>query len=174
MDCHSRPQEGVEDRHTGCHFETTGLKQGRNMTRFSYPVTLTPDEDGGFVVTFRDLPEAITQGEHLADCLTEASDCLEEAIAARIDDRRDIPPPSEQLSHEHLVVVPLQTALKAALYIAIQDSGLPNTRIGELLGKDEKEIRRILDPHHGTKLPTLEQALRALGKQPELHLHEFG
>jgi len=30
---------------------------------FNYPVTLTPDlEDGGFVVTFADLPEAVTQG----------------------------------------------------------------------------------------------------------------
>ena len=32
------------------------------MYRFTYPATLIPDEtDGGFVVTFRDLPEAITQ-----------------------------------------------------------------------------------------------------------------
>jgi hypothetical protein len=30
----------------------------------AYPVTLTPDEaDGGFVVTFQDVPEAITQGD---------------------------------------------------------------------------------------------------------------
>lgn len=33
------------------------------MTRFVYPALLTADEkDGGFVVTFRGLPEAITQG----------------------------------------------------------------------------------------------------------------
>lgn len=31
---------------------------------FAYPVILTPDkEDGGLVVTFEDLPEAITQGQ---------------------------------------------------------------------------------------------------------------
>jgi antitoxin HicB len=42
---------------------------------------LTPDIDGGYVVTFRDLPEAITQGDSIAECLKEASDCLEEAIA---------------------------------------------------------------------------------------------
>ena len=31
---------------------------------FMYPVTLTPDKKvGGFVVTFTDIPEAITQGE---------------------------------------------------------------------------------------------------------------
>ncbi|MCG2755456.1 MAG: type II toxin-antitoxin system VapC family toxin [Desulfobacteraceae bacterium] len=36
------------------------------MQSFIYPVTLTPDkDDGGFVVKFVDLPEAITQGENV-------------------------------------------------------------------------------------------------------------
>ena len=33
---------------------------------FEYPVLLTPAEEGGFVVTFPDVPEAITQGEDLS------------------------------------------------------------------------------------------------------------
>lgn len=140
------------------------------MTRFAYPASLIPEEDGGFVVLFRDLPEAITQGDSVDECLVEASDCLEEAIAARIDDRLEIPTPSDVSESDHLVPVPLQMALKAALYVAIRESGFPNTHVGDLLGKDEKEIRRMLDPHHGTKLPTLERALRALGKRAELHL----
>lgn len=140
------------------------------MTRFAYPASLIPEGEGGFVVLFRDLPKAITQGDSVEECLEEAGDCLEEAIAARIDDRLEIPLPSEARESEHLVPVPLQMALKAALYVAIHESGLPNTRVGEILGKDEKEIRRILDPYHGTKLPTLERALRALGKRAELHL----
>jgi antitoxin HicB len=62
------------------------------MRRFTYTVKLTPDKDGGgYVVTCRDLPEAITQGETREEALAEAADCLEEAIAARIDDGRDIP-----------------------------------------------------------------------------------
>lgn len=65
------------------------------MRQFTYPVRLAPDKaDGGYVVTCRDLPEAITQGESIEDALTEAADCLGEAIAARIDDGRDIPQPS--------------------------------------------------------------------------------
>lgn len=36
----------------------------------TYRATLTPDStDGGFVVTFKDMPEAITQGDDLADAL---------------------------------------------------------------------------------------------------------
>ena len=30
---------------------------------------------------------------------------------------------------------------------------------------DEKEVRRMLDPRHPTKLPRIEQALVALGKR---------
>jgi antitoxin HicB len=33
------------------------------------------------------------------------------------------------------------------------------------IGKDEKEVRRILDPKHATKLPALIAVLRALGKR---------
>jgi len=36
----------------------------------AYPATLTPDDtDGGFVVTFQDVPEAIIQGDDLAGAL---------------------------------------------------------------------------------------------------------
>jgi antitoxin HicB len=51
--------------------------------QFIYPAALTPDEaDGGFVVTFRDWPEAIAQGDTLPAAMLEAVDCLEEAVAA--------------------------------------------------------------------------------------------
>lgn len=141
------------------------------MNRYSYSAILESSAEGGYIVTFRDLPEAITQGESFKESLAEASDCLAEAIAARIDDGREIPEPSEMQMGDERVAVPLHIALKAALYLALKETGIAKTQLGEMLGKDEKEIRRILDPHHGTKLPTIEQALRALGKWPELYLH---
>jgi len=65
------------------------------MDQFVYPAILTPDaKDGGFVVTFVDLPEAITQGETEGEALREAADCLEEAMANRIVTGLPIPPPS--------------------------------------------------------------------------------
>jgi antitoxin HicB len=66
------------------------------MQALAYPATFTPDEvDGGFVVTFQDVPEAITQGDDLAGALVQASDALEEAIAGRIRRGDPIPEPSE-------------------------------------------------------------------------------
>ena len=46
------------------------------MQNFIYPALFIPDEEeGGFVITFRDLPEAITQGESVEEGLIEAIDC---------------------------------------------------------------------------------------------------
>ena len=77
--------------------------------QFVYPAALTPDEaDGGFVVTFRDWPEAITQGDTREAALSEAADCLDETIAACIDDGREISPPSSALDGEYTVPVPIR------------------------------------------------------------------
>ena len=140
-----------------------------SKNRFSFPATLTPDlDDGGYIVTFRDLPEAITQGDSIEAALQEASDCIEEALAARIDDLLDIPEPSDMLENEYLVTVPMQTALKAAVNLAMSESKMNQVQLANALKVDEKEVRRILDPHHGTKLATLERTLNVLGKKAVL------
>lgn len=56
-----------------------------------YPVVLTPDTNGTLLVTFPDLPEACTFGEDEQEALARAVDCLETALAMRIEDRSDIP-----------------------------------------------------------------------------------
>ncbi len=133
--------------------------------QFIYPASLTPDPSGGFVVTFRDWPEAITQGETLEEALREAADCLEEAVAARIDDRGVIPPPSVTLPEEHPTAVPIQTALKAALFLAVRETGIGASELARRLGAHEKEARRLLDPRHASKAATLERALLAVGRR---------
>jgi antitoxin HicB len=131
---------------------------------FTYPVTLTRDEvDGGFVVTFDDLPEAITQGETMTEALLEAADALEEAIAGRTRRGNPIPEPSAALGRP-VVPVPAQTAAKAALYLALRETGITKADLADRLGCDEKEVRRLLDPHHPSKLPRIQKALAALGK----------
>jgi antitoxin HicB len=141
------------------------------MRQFTYPVRLTADnEDGGFVVTCRDLPEAITQGETVEAALLEAADCLEEAIAGRIDDEREIPMPSAPKRGEHSVSVPPSMALKAAVYLAALEAGISKSELARRMGLDEKEARRILDPHHPTKVRRIEAALALLGRHVKLAL----
>jgi antitoxin HicB len=144
---------------------------GGAVRQFTYAMKLTPDkDDGGFVVTCRDLPEAITQGDTIEDALAAAADCLEEAIAARIDADREIPLPSALERGERPVSVPPSMALKAAIYLAVREAGISNSELARRLHLDEKEARRILDPHHPTKLPRIEEALSVLGRHVQLAL----
>ena len=143
------------------------------MHNFIYPAKLTPDkEDGGFVVMFRDFPEAITQGEDMADALAEAVDCLEETFANRIASSLPIPSPSKAKKNEHLVFLPAQMSAKAALYLAMHDLNITKAALAKRLRCDEKEIRRLLSPRHPSKLPRIEAALAALGRHLIVGLQE--
>ncbi|HEX3530810.1 MAG TPA: type II toxin-antitoxin system HicB family antitoxin [Thermoanaerobaculia bacterium] len=91
----------------------------------AYPVTLTPDEtDGGFVVTFQDVPEAITQGDDLDGALVQASDALEEAIAGRVRRGDSIPEPSEAGAGQLIIPIPAFNA-KVALCPVPPRPGVP-------------------------------------------------
>lgn len=136
------------------------------MERFVYPARLAPDvQDGGFVVTFPDIAEAITQGDDIPDALQQAADCLEEAIAGRIRRHEPIPEPSPTGPADYLVPIPAQTAAKTALYLAVRQAHLTKVELAERLHCDEKEVRRLLDPRHASRLSRLEWALAALGQQ---------
>jgi antitoxin HicB len=63
------------------------------------------------------------------------------------------------------IAVEPEIAAKLALLEAIRERGLSKSAFARLIGRDEKEVRRILDPRHSTKLSTLSEALRALGQQ---------
>ncbi len=141
------------------------------MHSFNYPAKFKHDKkEGGFVITFRDIPEAITQADTIDECFLEAADCLEEAIAGRIDDGFIVPEPSEPRRGEKMIAVPAQTSIKAALYIAMSESNVNKSELARRLNVDVREVRRMLNPHHGTKLPSMEQALAALGKHVELRI----
>ena len=85
--------------------------------KYVYPVLLTEDpDDGGYVVTCRDVPEVITQGDTMDGAHREAADALDEAICGRINHGRDIPEPTARQTGERLVSVPVSTALKATAY----------------------------------------------------------
>ena len=66
----------------------------RDHMEFAYPACLESEPDGGYLVTFPDLPDAITQGDSRDDAIEMAADCLAETIGARIAERADIPDPS--------------------------------------------------------------------------------
>jgi len=135
------------------------------MNRFQYPVLLTPADEGGYVVTCRDLPELVTQGETVDDALEQAADAMDEVFATYLTEGHDFPQPSKVKRREHLVAPPAETVAKAALYVAMRQAGISKVQLAKRLGVDEKEIRRLLDPHYGSKLPRIAKAISLLGQR---------
>lgn len=143
------------------------------MRTFVYPAKFERGHKQGVVViTFRDVPEAITQGEGAKDALWQAADCLEEAIAGRIADGREIPMASSTVRGERLIPLPAPMAAKAAIYLAMREADMTNVQLAHRLGCDEKEVRRMLDPRHPTKLPRIKDALEVLGKRLVVSVEE--
>ena len=143
------------------------------MQRFTFPVKLTKQKEGGFLVEFVDLPEAITQGESEKDALIEALDCLEEAIANRMIMKLDIPEPKRISAHQHSVSLSATLAAKAALYVVMKNKHLTNIALAKKLSCDEKEIRRLLDPHFQSKIPRIEDVLHVLGQRLEVNMTQL-
>ena len=141
--------------------------------RFVYPARLRRASADEIVVSFRDLPECLTSGRDEAEALFEAQDALEEAIAGRMNRVDCIPIPSPRKNGERLVAVPTATAAKAALALALRDSGLSHAEFAKLFRTDEESVRRMLDPRHRTSSDRIGKALHALGRQIAVELREL-
>jgi antitoxin HicB len=129
-----------------------------------YPVILEPDDNGTLLVTCPDLPEVTTWGEDEADALQRAADAIEEALAARISHRDDIPEPTAARSRPTPNLPPL-TIAKVALYRAARASGMTKAELGRRLGWHAPQIDRLFDLRHHSKIEQIDQALRTLGKR---------
>jgi antitoxin HicB len=130
----------------------------------AYPVELTPDTNGTLLVTFPDLAEATTFGEDEAEALLRAVDALETVLAARIDDREDIPLPSAPTGRP-CVALPALSAAKVLLYRAMRKAGVRKADLARRLGWQGPQVDRLLDLGHASRLDQIEQALAALGKR---------
>ena len=130
----------------------------------AYPVRLDTQDRGAILVSFPDIPEALTEGTTERAALAEAEDCLIAALGGYINDRRDIPRPSPGRGRP-LVTLPALTAAKIALYRAMRARGLSNTTLAEQLGTAEGTVRRLLDLDHRSHIGQVEAALQALGQR---------
>lgn len=132
--------------------------------QFVYPYSVYQSEDGAWQVRFPDVPEALTEGETEAEAHALAKDVLLAALGGLVKLRREIPMPSKARGRP-VVIVPVLQAAKIALYQAMREHRLNNVALAQKLGKQENEVRRMLDLDHETKIGSLETALWELGRQ---------
>ncbi len=136
---------------------------------YSYPVTLTPDEDT-IMATFLDMPEGATFGDDEAEALMRAVDALETGIIGRMSDGEDVPKPSRPAKGQPTVTLPTLSAAKVALYQTMRAQGVRKAELARRLHCDFSQVSRLLDLRHHSRLDQIDAALAALGKRLEIKL----
>lgn len=133
-----------------------------------YPATFTPAEEGGFVITFRDIPEAITQGDDEAEAVFMARDVLREAMGVYFDEKRAVPAPSKPQKGERLIDLPLSVAAKVHLLNAMLAQDVAPSELARRLGTTRQEVNRLTDLEHATKIDRIAEAMSAMGRELDL------
>jgi len=135
-----------------------------------YPAKFEPAVEGGFVVTFRDIPEAITQGDDVADATEMAEDALVTSMDFYFEGQRQVPLPSKPKRGERLISLPPSVWAKVLLLNAMIETGVRRVELAERLHTSKQEINRLVDLHHTTKIDRIGEALQAVGKRLELNV----
>jgi len=134
---------------------------------FDYPVVLTPD-DGAVLVTFPDVPEAITQGADSDEALLYAIDALESALSFYVDARKSLPVPSRARRGQRTVRPSALECAKLGVYQAMIEQGVKKAELARRLGWNMPQVDRLFDVKHASRFDQIEAAARALGRHIEV------
>lgn len=135
---------------------------------FDYPVILMPDA-GTVLVTFPDVPEAITFGMDEDEALLQAVDALETGLSFYVDARKPLPVPSPAEGRPTVRPSALECA-KLGVYQAMIEQGLRKTDLARRLGWHLPQVDRLFDLSHASRFDQIEAAARALGRHIEVHV----
>jgi len=136
---------------------------------FSYPVILTPDKkDGGFVVRFVDIPEAITQGETEEETMQMAREALETALEFYFDEHRMVPAPSRVKRGQRSVELPLSLSAKVLLLNEMIAQKVRPAELARRLQTTPQQVNRLTSIHHTSRIDGIAAAMKTLGKTFEI------
>ncbi len=138
-----------------------------------YPARFVKDKAaGGFVVTFPDVPEAITEGETLEEAMLMAEEALEAALTFYVEASRNLPRLGPLRKGMRMVPVPALSEAKFMLYDALRSAGIRKVELARRLGCSPSQVDGLLDIRHKSKLDQLEAAFAALGKRLSVRVED--
>ena len=121
-----------------------------------------------FLVTFPDLPEAITQGESEAEALTAARDALETALDFYFEGGRIVPAPSALKRGQRFIDLPVSLSAKVLLLNEMLRQKIRPAELARRLHTIPQEVNRLINLHHTSKIDRIAEAMKVLGKN--LHI----
>lgn len=138
---------------------------GESTIMLSYPVNLELDTNNTYLVTFPDIPEAVSVGDDEDEALLNALDALETVIEAYFDEKREVPMPSKAGKGQPVVSLPALVVSKVLLQNEMLRQGVRKAELARRLNVHMPQVDRLLNPRHSSKLETIEAAFLSLGKR---------
>jgi len=132
-----------------------------------YPANIRPDGKF-FLVTFPDIPEAITQGNDIEDAMRHGADVLESALDFYLESGRTIPAPSRPKRGQRLIELPASLSAKLLLVNEMIVQQVRPAELARRLQVTPQEVTRLINPRHKSKIDGIAVALKALGKTLEI------
>ncbi|PWB55184.1 MAG: HicB family protein [Nitrosomonadales bacterium] len=136
---------------------------------FDYPVILAPD-DGSVLVTFPDVPEAITFGMDEDEALLHAIDALETALSFYVEARKSLPAVSQPAPGQKTVRPSALECAKLGVYQAMTEQGIKKAELARRLGWHMPQVDRLFDLRHASRLDQIEAAATVLGRHIEVRV----
>lgn len=133
----------------------------------TYPAKITPD-GRGYLVKFQDIPEALTQGRTREGALRMAADALRTAMDFYVEDARPVPMPSRVKRGQVGIELPASVAAKVLLLNTMLEQKVTPAELARRLHTSPQSVNRLVDLGHATKIDTVADALRAMGRHMEL------
>ena len=133
-----------------------------------YPMHLEAAEEGGFIISFPDIPEAHSQAEDEVEAVQRGTDSLETALEIYFEDRRPIPAPSKPHRGQTMIELPASVSAKVLLLNEMAAQKIRPAGLARRLKITPQEVTRLIDVHHATKIDGIAVALKALGKTLEM------
>jgi antitoxin HicB len=113
--------------------KTTTLE---DYLKLHYPITVYPEDEGGYTVEIKELPGCITQGETLEEALEMIEDAKTAWITVNLELGNPIPLPSTERKYSGRFIVRLPSSLHQQLAEEAERNGVSlNQMVSTLLAE---------------------------------------
>lgn len=137
----------------------------------AYPAKIT-EEDGGFSIVFRDLPNIFSEGDTVDEAVFNAREVLDILLIDMVQDELDFPLPSAARKNEILIAASPEVTVPVLLLKLRKARHYTLADVANSMGVSYQNYQQI-EAGKNITLKSLKKAAAALGATVEIQLHSI-
>jgi len=138
--------------------------------KLTYFANLADAEEGGYIVTFRDLPNVFTEGDTLEEALFNAQEVLDGMLAVMSSNNEEINDPSPGQDGEYPIPVSPDIAAPILLHLLRKKRSQTMANVARAMSIPYQQYQR-LEHNCNMTLKSLNKAAVAMGARVEIRVY---